>query len=210
MQRTIVQRTIVQRTIVRYLLPVFFFFRDVCQEVTSAGFAALPARFFQYSRGGKTKEVAEYLAQAAGVKAVSVDAADAAIKEPVDVLFVGGALYAYGLNKHLSAWLDSLDGKTVKKVVLFSTSWLSKHALDLMRDKQTLVMGMTGGWEFLADETIYKMSASADKHIAFVEGTSHRFTPAGEYETYPGQFGNTMKLLHDVAADWLTDGRFDS
>ena len=144
------------------------------------------------------------------MKAVSVDAADAAIKEPVDVLFMGGALYAYGLDQHLSAWLDSLDGKTVKKVVLFSTSWLSKHALDLMRDKQTLVMGMTGGWEFLADETIYKMSASADKHIAFVEGTSHRFTPAGEYETYPGQFGNTMKLLHDYAADWLTDGRFDS
>ena len=54
------------------------------------------------------------------------------------------------------------------------------------------------------------MSASADKLIAFVEGTSHRFTPAGEYEAYPGQFGNTMKLLHDYAADWLTDGRFDS
>lgn len=90
-----------------------------------------------YSRGGKTKEVAEYLAQAAGVQAVSVDAQAAAIQEPVDVLFVGGALYAYGLDKHLSSWLDGLDAKMVKKAVLFSTSWISKHALDLMREKLT-------------------------------------------------------------------------
>lgn len=74
----------------------------------------------------------------------------------------------------------------------------------------TLVMGMTGGWEFLAAETIYNMSASHDKHIAFVEGASHRFTPARDYEAYPGQFGDTMKLLHDYAADWLTEGRFDA
>lgn len=72
-----------------------------------------------------------------------------------------------------------------------------------------LVMGMTGGWEFLASETIYNMSASKDKQIAFVEGASHKFTPAKEYETYPGQFGDTMKTLHDYVADWLvSDGRF--
>lgn len=72
-----------------------------------------------------------------------------------------------------------------------------------------LVMGMTGGWEFLASETIYNMAASKDKQIAFVEGASHKFTPAKEYEAYPGQFGDTMKTLHDYVADWLvSDGRF--
>lgn len=72
-----------------------------------------------------------------------------------------------------------------------------------------LVMGMTGGWEYLASETIYNMSAAQDKQLAFVEGASHRFTPAKEYEKHKGQFGDTMKTLHDYVAAWLEEeGRF--
>lgn len=88
-----------------------------------------------YSRSGKTKAVAEGIARALGIEAISVDAAGSQISQPVDVLFVGGALYAYGLDSHLNAWLEALDGSQVSKAVLFSTSWLSKHALDLMRSK---------------------------------------------------------------------------
>lgn len=87
-----------------------------------------------YSRSGNTKVLAETIAKAAGTEAVSVDAADAALTEPVDVLFVGGALYAYGLDKHLKSYLAELDGTKVKKAVVFSTSWLSKHSIDLIRD----------------------------------------------------------------------------
>lgn len=73
-----------------------------------------------------------------------------------------------------------------------------------------LVVGMTAGWEYLASETIYEQAASADKDIAFVEGANHKFYPASNCEEYPGQFGDTMKLLHDYAAAWLTHtGRFD-
>ena len=61
-----------------------------------------------YSRSGNTKLVAEALAKAAGVPAVSVDAADAAVTEPVDVLFIGGALYAYGIDKKLQEYLKTL------------------------------------------------------------------------------------------------------
>lgn len=71
-----------------------------------------------------------------------------------------------------------------------------------------LVMGMTGGWEYLASETIFKMAASKDKDIAFVKGASHKLTPAKVYEDYPGQFGNTLKLVHDYIHDWLVSGRF--
>lgn len=74
----------------------------------------------------------------------------------------------------------------------------------------TLVMGMTGGWDFMASETIYEMSAAEDKHIAYVEGASHKFRPAKEYERFPGEFGDTMQLLHDYVADWLMAGRFDT
>ena len=65
-----------------------------------------------YSRSGNTKAVAEAIAEAAGVSAISVDASDAAITEPVDVLFIGGALYAYGLdsphNSELMSYLAKL------------------------------------------------------------------------------------------------------
>ena len=68
----------------------------------------------------------------------------------------------------------------------------------------TLIMGMTGGWEFLASETIYNMAAAKDKTIAFIEGATHKFTPARHCEQYPEQFGDTMKTLHDYIDNWLS------
>lgn len=87
-----------------------------------------------YSKSGNTKDVAEAVAEAVGVKAVSVDSAQADIKEPVDLLFIGGVLYAYGLDKHLKEYLKTLKKENVKKAVVFSTSWLSKHSVDLIKN----------------------------------------------------------------------------
>ena len=86
-----------------------------------------------YSRSGNTKALAEAIAEAAGVSAVSVDAADAGINEPADVLFIGGALYAYGIDSHLKSYLKTLKKEDARKAVVFSTSWISRHALDLIR-----------------------------------------------------------------------------
>lgn len=86
-----------------------------------------------YSRSGNTKSVAEAIAKAAGVKAVSVDSAEAKLTEPADVLFIGGALYAYGLDSHLKDYLSTLKKGDAKKAVVFSTSWVSKHAIDLTK-----------------------------------------------------------------------------
>lgn len=86
-----------------------------------------------YSRSGNTKAVAEAIAAAAGVPAVSVDQNNAELREPVDVLFIGGALYAYGLDRHLKEYLQRLKGTDVKKAVIFSTSWISRHSVDLIR-----------------------------------------------------------------------------
>ena len=47
-----------------------------------------------YSRSGNTKAIAEAIAKAARVHAVSVDAPMAGLEETADVLFIGGALYA--------------------------------------------------------------------------------------------------------------------
>ena len=86
-----------------------------------------------YSRSGNTKAVAEAIAEAAGVSAISVDTAESAIREPVDVLFIGGALYAYGLDSHLKDYLKTLKKDDAKKAVVFSTTWLSKHSIDLIK-----------------------------------------------------------------------------
>ena len=87
-----------------------------------------------YSRSGNTKAIAEAIAQVAGVNAVSVDKAGAKIEEPADVLFIGGALYAYGLDSRLKAYLKTLKQGDAKKAVVFSTTWISKHSIDLIKD----------------------------------------------------------------------------
>lgn len=69
----------------------------------------------------------------------------------------------------------------------------------------TLVMGMTGGYEFSAAETIYENAAAEKKELVFVEGADHNYQPATECETYPGQFGNTEKRLFDYTDHWIED-----
>ena len=86
-----------------------------------------------YSRSGNTKTVAVAIAEEIGVKAISIDSAHAALKERVDVLFLGGALYVYGLDKNMKEYINTIDPSKVGKVVLFSTASMSQHALDLMR-----------------------------------------------------------------------------
>ena len=74
-----------------------------------------------------------------------------------------------------------------------------------------LVMGMTGGYEFVAAEIIYeKAQKCADKKIAFVEGANHGYFTAKECEVYPGQFGDTVKTIFDYVDKWLMQkGRFN-
>ena len=72
-----------------------------------------------YSRSGNTKAVAEAIAKTAGVAAVSVDTDEAAIKETIDILFIGGALYAYGLDNHLKEYMATLKKDDVKKQLFF-------------------------------------------------------------------------------------------
>ena len=86
-----------------------------------------------YSKTGNTKILAEAIARAVNVEAVSVEKPEAQITEPVDVLFIGGALYAYGLDKRLKDYLKTLKKDSVKKAVVFSTSWISKHSVELIK-----------------------------------------------------------------------------
>ena len=112
-----------------------------------------------YSRSGNTKAVAEAIAKAADVEAVSVDQNNAAITEPVDVLFVGGALYAYGIDNKLKEYLQTLKKEDAKKAVVFSTSWLSKHAIDLIKK------GLSEAGIPVAEESFYVRGKPGEQQL---------------------------------------------
>ncbi|MDR1210421.1 MAG: flavodoxin family protein [Clostridiales bacterium] len=71
------------------------------------------------SRGGNTKTVAELIAKTAGVAA---EVYDAPVAEPIDVLFIGGGVYAWDIDKGLKAWLRTLTPDKVKTIAPFSTA----------------------------------------------------------------------------------------
>jgi len=71
------------------------------------------------SRGGNTKTVAEAIAKAAGVTAEPIDVP---IAEPVDILFVGGGVYAWDIDQSLKTYLQDLTQENVKSVAAFSTA----------------------------------------------------------------------------------------
>ena len=60
------------------------------------------------------------LVKAADVEAISVENENSEITEKVDVLFVGGALYAYGIDEHLKSYLSALTHDKVSRAIVFS------------------------------------------------------------------------------------------
>lgn len=122
-----------------------------------------------YSKSGNTKSLAEAIAKGAGVIPISVDEDSAKITEDIDVLFIGGALYAYGLDKVMNDYLSGIDGKKVKKAVVFSTSWISKHSIDLIK-KALMEKGIE-----VADETCYVRNKPNDKQLAEAEAFAKKF-----------------------------------
>ncbi len=70
-------------------------------------------------------------------------------------------------------------------------------------------LGMTGHWEGLAAETIYRHAKSADKSIAFVEGADHIYQPCRNCIDPPEKYGDTIKTTYDAIDQWLAKpGRF--
>ena len=118
-----------------------------------------------YSRSGNTKALANAIAKGLGVKAISIDEKDATINEITDILFIGGALYAYGLDNKLKSYIKELDASKIKKAVVFSTSWISKHSIDLLKtmlSKKGIIV---------ADEYLYFKNMPSDEELKITENT---------------------------------------
>ncbi len=129
-------------------------------------------------------------------------------------------LYRWGaLRSTVRTYLNSSAVRTTDQFgynedSIYGIDWLSSYNCTpgniVGVSAPLLVMGMTGGYEYLATEIIFENAKkSKDKSIAFVEGATHNFDPARECETYPGQFGDTMKTMCDYIDRWLRQkGRF--
>lgn len=108
------------------------------------------------SRGGNTKKVAEAIAKAAGVEALDCTVP---VTKPTDMLFLGGAVYAFTLDENMTAFIKSLDSGLVKAAAVFGTSALVKSG----NRKLTGLLKKKG--IHVIDESFYCRGEFSGKHL---------------------------------------------
>ena len=122
-----------------------------------------------FSRSGNTKLLADAIAKGLNVEAISVDSTDSQITDNTDILFIGGALYAYGLDKKLKEYLSNIDGSKIRRSVVFSTSWLSKHSIDLIKNS------LRSKGINVDEEYIYAKNKPSDEFLKKVESDVKKY-----------------------------------
>ena len=89
-----------------------------------------------YSRSGHVKALAEALAEGAGVEAISIDDPKGKLTKPVDILFIGGALYAYQLDQKLKDYIAAIpEGMVKDRAICFGSSALTRRPIFLIQDE---------------------------------------------------------------------------
>ena len=86
------------------------------------------------SRSGNVRAMAEAIARGTGVDAVSIDSPKAKIKEPVDLLFIGGALYKFQLDPAFKEYLKDLPEDLISEAVVFGSSMLTRRPILMIQD----------------------------------------------------------------------------
>ncbi len=72
-----------------------------------------------YTKTGNTKRLAQAVAEAVGVQAFPISTP---VTEPVDLLFLGNSYYAFSIDPEVKSFVQSLDKKTVGKIVNFGSA----------------------------------------------------------------------------------------
>ncbi|MCD7735351.1 MAG: flavodoxin [Lachnospiraceae bacterium] len=85
-----------------------------------------------FSKSGNTKKLADCIARTAGVQAQPIrnGASDQA-----DILFLGASVYWGGIDNQVKEYIEQLDPKKIRKVVVFSTSALAQRAFPDIRKR---------------------------------------------------------------------------
>lgn len=87
------------------------------------------------SRGGHVKEMAEIISDGVGVEPISIDDPRAPITEPVDILFIGGALYKFKLDPGMEDYLASIPEGMVRKAIVFGSSALTRRPIYIIQER---------------------------------------------------------------------------
>ena len=85
-----------------------------------------------YSKSGNTEAIANEMAAELGVPAYTIDEMPAAALD-CDVLFLGGAPYLNALAKELREYANAIPADKVGRVVLFTTSGVSRRSVLALR-----------------------------------------------------------------------------
>lgn len=121
-----------------------------------------------FSKSGNTKMIAEAIAAAAGVGAKDIGEP---VKAGTDVLFLGGAVYAFHIAGKLKKFIKTLPPQMSGKVAVFSTAGNPGGASHLIK-KQLMKRGITpierefhcvGG--LASDEAVQKQAADFARDI---------------------------------------------
>lgn len=84
-----------------------------------------------YSRSGNTEKLANAIGKATDSTAQTTDKP---IDGFVDILFLGGGIYAGNIDSHLRSFAEKLTKEQVAQVVVFSTAAGPKSALDKLKE----------------------------------------------------------------------------
>ena len=83
-----------------------------------------------YSVGGNVKLIAEALARGAGVPAISIDEPEGPLREPVDILFLGGATHNFKLDPKLIQYIEDMpEGIVTDRVICFGSSAFTRRPI---------------------------------------------------------------------------------
>lgn len=83
-----------------------------------------------FSREGSTRKLAEAIGDELGIVAYDVNEP---IVDPVDVLFLGGAVYKNDLDIEFRSYIESLDSELIGEAVVFSISSGNKMPYDVVK-----------------------------------------------------------------------------
>jgi flavodoxin len=136
------------------------------------------------SRNGNTKAVAEAIAKKAGVTAEPISEP---LNEPVDILFIGGGVYAFDIDRSLKAFIEGLNPDLVKMAAAFTTgagmgktgaiaSAVKNKGIKVYEESLPIKMGIRnyaglGGKEMvtLSDKTINAIDIFVEKLMSETE-----------------------------------------
>ncbi len=111
-----------------------------------------------YSKSGRTEKIARAIARGAETDACSVTQ-EPALKEKVDILFLGGAPYANIMAPELKEYAENLSPDKVGKVILFTTSNWSRRTVIALK-KSLKKKGIN-----VSDNSFYAQAAMIDKRL---------------------------------------------